>query len=240
MNDVTDSAAAERIRYLLLKAGEDLGTLESDPARVIRRRSGRRRRGRVILSCSLVLMITAAVAVPLSLRAGSLPQSPAANAKLPPLLWRQLWNISQLFATSSGDPNAYDREAVGPVSRELANEVMSGAIIPSSTPSYVIEMRGHFTCPGCSTPRRGGVITGAVASAILNASTLRSSDFGFTGVWVPLAKLGKPFALPRPPHGTLWPLPTLPRGLPSLNAGGIGAMHFGDSKVRAVADSAWV
>ena len=236
MDDVTDSTDAERIRYLLLRASDDFGPLEPDPAGAVRRR-GRRRRGRVIVSCSLVLVLTAAVVVPLSLRALSPPpQSSAANAKPPPLLRRELWNISQRVAASSGDPDAYEREAVGPISRVLANEITSGDVVYSSTPSYVIEMRGRFTCGLCSSPGSGSPIKGSVITDVLNASTLQISDFGFADVWVPLTKLGAPFALPRPPHGTLWPLPShIASRPPHLRANGIGAVHFGLSKVKTVA-----
>jgi hypothetical protein len=125
-------------------------------------------------------------------------------------LLRELWNLSQLAATSQGDPNAGPREAVGPVSRKLAEEVTAQAVIDSDLPVYVIEMEGHFSCDAC-TSFQGKVPTGTVVNSTLSAATLLGTHYGLTIRWTSLASLGTPFVLPRPPGPTtFWAIDTGP------------------------------
>jgi hypothetical protein len=184
--------------------------IEVDPARAVPGPSGRwRRRGRLTLLCSVVVVTSLAVLVPLALRSPPASTRPSSNTPvaLPPLLWRELWNLSQGLASGDGDPNAYGREAVGPVSEQLAVKVVSGDGDSSTTPSYVIEIKGRFTCGGCSVPFGAHAPSGTVISDFLSASTLLGNGFGLSSRWVQLTGLGRPIILPRPPHGLLWPMP---------------------------------
>jgi len=201
---------AERVRALLVRASDGIVPADYDPAASVQRRSGRRRRrARVALSGVVVVAVSLAVLVPLALWSSAPPSvHPVTSEPLPPLLWRELWNLSQQLAAGDGDPHANDRQAVGPVSRALAVRLTSGDLVGGdTTPSYVIEIKGNFTCRVCSSPAPGHAPSGRVIVDVLDAFTLFGSDFGLSARWVPLNRLGNPILLPRPPHGTLWPMP---------------------------------
>ena len=118
-----------------------------------------------------------------------------ASSSPQPALAGKLWAMSQRVAVANGDPAAYDRWAVGPVSRARAVRVTSGDIVEDSSPSYVIEMRGNFTCDSCSIPAGGSAPRGRVLTLVVSASGLVGTDFGLTPGWSALSRLGTPFPL---------------------------------------------
>jgi hypothetical protein len=165
---------------------------------------------KVVLCWVVSLLVVIGAGVGAEGASGSRSAAPQA-VSVPPLLLRELWNLSQAVATGQGDAMAAPREAVGPVGRQLAEQVTSGAGVDGNVPVYVIEMEGHFVCDECSGPRGAQAPTGDVVTETLSASTLFDTDFGIGGRWTSLARLGKPFDLPRPPDGALfWTLATGP------------------------------
>jgi hypothetical protein len=166
---------------------------------------------KVIVGWVLALLCTIGAGAGVEAAVGVTPPR-ASAAHEPSLLLRQLWNRSERLAVADGDPAAIRREGVGPVSRERAERVISGAGVGSTMPVYVIEIAGQFVCPFCTgpgAPRKPPKPQPAVISLTLATATLRATDFGFMPRWISLQPLGTPFALPAPPPpARYWPVAT--------------------------------
>lgn len=160
---------------------------------------------RTALAWAAAVLAVIALGVGIEAAAGtSSPVTPSAGA--PPLLLRELWNLTETYPGVS--PTA-TREAVGPVGRSTAEQVTMQAGGTDDEPVYVVEFRGHFVCARCSTPPGAGAPTGTVVTLILDASNLLDTDYGLSGRWTSLAPLGSVVTLPHPPAGkAYWPLPT--------------------------------
>jgi hypothetical protein len=154
---------------------------------------------------ALLLVIGAAVGIEAEIGVGT--KTPARSASVS-ALDHTLWTISQQVAVSSGDPGAYDRQAVGPLPIGRAALLTTGdGPVRSTEPAYVVELRGSFGCDACLIPpeippapgARGA--TGHVTMLYDDAATFESAGYLLGNVWYDLGRLGKPFPLVAPPSG---------------------------------------
>jgi hypothetical protein len=134
-------------------------------------------------------------------------------ADAPPPLPRSVAPISQPARSAAPGPRilrALERVAVGSAGKDSpptrmmavrarnhaqAERYMMGDIVQGGHPVFVVEMRGHFTCNGCSVPAGASAPTGTVMTVILDARSLRETDFGLSRHWKNLNVLGQPISL---------------------------------------------
>ena len=107
----------------------------------------------------------------------------------------QLDQVATSFAASMGDPNPTAISSVS-TNRQTANQVASGAVIPSTGPSYLIVERGKFVDKVDSRPTAAASpLTGSVLTIIVDQQTGQVTDYGVSDNVPSLANLGPVTAL---------------------------------------------
>jgi hypothetical protein len=190
-----------------LKAAMSAAVADTEPAphimELVRRRYRRRTAWTAVGAAAVVAVIAAAVPGIAALRDSGLgppaavPASGGHFRQVPatPAVLRQLWTVSQRVAAANGDARPRSVFAVGPVDHQRAERVLSGDIVYGHEQVYAVELRGHFTCGACSTPAGGRVPSGTVITVTIQVRTGTVLDFGLVRRWVPLGRLGQPFAV---------------------------------------------
>jgi hypothetical protein len=107
----------------------------------------------------------------------------------PRLTERQILRIARTAAANAGDRNPIlIQHSQG--TREKANLVDSGDIVPGRQWSYLIAERGHFAFKDATRPAGARAPTGSVLTLVVNASTSQITDSGLSNRYPDLAKLG--------------------------------------------------
>ena len=106
----------------------------------------------------------------------------------------QLDQIATSFASSFGDPSPTAISSVS-TDRQTANQVASGAVIPSTSPSYLIVERGKFVDKVDSSPTGAASLSGSVLTIIVDQQTGHVTDYGVSDNVPSLANLGPVTAL---------------------------------------------
>lgn len=87
-------------------------------------------------------------------------------------------------------------QVYGPNSRSVLVKASSGDLVQKlareRTGFYLIVLRGHFVCRGCSVPPGGKPPRGSIATVVWSRSE-RGTDFGVSNHLPPsMSQLGKP------------------------------------------------
>jgi hypothetical protein len=107
----------------------------------------------------------------------------------PHLTERRILRLAKQAARSGGDPSpTLIQHAEG--TRFEAVLVSSGDLLFEWNWSYLIAVRGHFTCNACSVPPGAKTPTGSVITLVVDAKTGRGTDGGIGNRYPQLAKLG--------------------------------------------------
>jgi hypothetical protein len=105
---------------------------------------------------------------------------------------RKLTAIAKNQAQSLGDPNVHTAEAVL-TTRSLMNTALGFGRQPEQgqhAKAYVIQLRGTFTCTGCTYPSGASAPTGTAAQVVLSYDSLSITDFGLTPRRVSMQRMG--------------------------------------------------
>ncbi|HZS31417.1 MAG TPA: hypothetical protein VFA37_09185 [Gaiellaceae bacterium] len=89
--------------------------------------------------------------------------------------------VARQTARADGDahPSSITVFASGRHEANVAAGAGTGVI--GSQPVYLVVIRGHFVCSGCSGPAGSTPPTGDVITLVLDRTTLRNLDFGIGG-----------------------------------------------------------
>lgn len=142
---------------------------------------------RWLAAAAIVGLLAVAVGVAISTSATARPT--AARRGKPQLAERQILRIAMTAAANAGDPKPIlIQHSEG--TREQANLVDSGDVVPGQQWSYLIAERGHFVFKGVG-PSGARAPTGSVMTLVVNARTGQITDSGLSNRYPDLAKLGR-------------------------------------------------
>jgi hypothetical protein len=84
---------------------------------------------------------------------------------------------------SAGDGDAHPSSAMVFASRRHEANIAAGAGtgVVGTQPVYLVVIRGHFVCAGCSGPRGAAPPKGDVITLVLDRKMLQRLDFGIGG-----------------------------------------------------------
>jgi hypothetical protein len=123
------------------------------------------------------------------LASSSATASPKAPASKPRLTERQILQIAMAAANGAGDPHpTLIQHSEG--TREKANLIDSGDIVPGRRWSYLIAERGHFVFNDAPRPSGAPAPRGSVLTLVVDAATHQVTDTGLSNRYPHLAKLG--------------------------------------------------
>jgi hypothetical protein len=107
----------------------------------------------------------------------------------PHLSEHRIVTLAKRAARSSGDPSpTLIQHAEG--TRFEAVLIGSGDLVFEYNWSYLIAVRGHFTCTACGGPPGAKTPTGSVITLVVDAKSGRGTDGGIGNRYPRLAKLG--------------------------------------------------
>jgi hypothetical protein len=130
-----------------------------------------------------------AVAVGVILASSSATASPNASVSRPRLTERQIIQVAMAAANGAGDrAPTLIQHSEG--TREKANRIDSGDIVPGQGWSYLIAERGHFVLNDAPRPFGAPAPKGSVLTLIVDAVTHQVTDSGVSNRYPDLAKLG--------------------------------------------------
>jgi hypothetical protein len=129
------------------------------------------------------------VAVGVILASSSATASPNASVSRLRLTERQIIQVAMAAANGAGDPDpTLIQHSEG--TREKANLIDSGDIVPGQRWSYLIAERGHFVFNDAPTPPGAPAPRGSVLTLVVDAATHQVTDTGLSNRYPDLAKLG--------------------------------------------------
>jgi hypothetical protein len=91
---------------------------------------------------------------------------------------------------------AYLARAAWAPDEATAVKTLTGDVVNGSSPVYVIQLQGQFTCTECSIPAGAKPPNGGVLVDVIDAHTFRSEDFSLTNTLVSLNEVGPEFSIP--------------------------------------------
>lgn len=162
------------------------------PLDVAVRNAQLRRRPRIdrlaIAACVIAVLALAAIPV---VRTFAQPRSASRPAAPSPQVLAKLTQIARSASAENGGA-AVTAEAVHTTYLAAERAVLNGdtgSNPAATTPVWVVQIRGDFTCYSCRGPGRA-TPTGHVITLIVIAATLQSSDFGLGNQPHDLTSLG--------------------------------------------------
>jgi len=103
--------------------------------------------------------------------------------------------MAEQEAIAAGDRGVRVAEAVL-TTRQAAATLISGDVINTNEPVYLVQLVGHFTLNDVSIPQNGTAPTGVALSFAVDVSTGEVVDTGLTHKAADLSKLGPVIVLP--------------------------------------------
>ncbi|MDQ6805376.1 MAG: hypothetical protein M3065_10520, partial [Actinomycetota bacterium] len=146
--------------------------------------SGDPRKWLVVAATSGLLAATGVIVA-----SSSATASPNASVGKPRLIERQIIQIAIAAAKNAGDPEpTLIQHSEG--TRQRANLIDSGDIVPGQRWSYLIAERGHFVVKDAPTPSGAPAPSGSVLTLVVDAAARQVTDSGLSNRYPDLAKLG--------------------------------------------------
>lgn len=113
----------------------------------------------------------------------------SATSRRPQLAEQRILHIAERAAAQARDPSpVLIQHSAG--TRDRANLVDSGEIVPGRQWSYLIAERGHFVFENATRPAGAPAPRGTVLTLIVNASTGEVTDVGLSNRYPHLSRLG--------------------------------------------------
>jgi hypothetical protein len=139
-------------------------------------------------AAAIVGLLAVAGVVAISASASESPS--ASGGGKPHLTERQILRVALTAAANGADPKPIlIQHSQG--TREKANLVDSGDVVPGRQWSYLIAERGHFVFKDEPGPPGARAPTGSVLTLVVNARTSQITDSGLSNRYPDLAKLGE-------------------------------------------------
>jgi hypothetical protein len=102
--------------------------------------------------------------------------------------------LARSMAAGADDSSVTVGDAVS-TTRQAAVTAMSGDLVNSDQPAYLVQLQGHFTALDASVPSGAKLPTGTILTFIVDASSDRVTDWGVSDRKADLSALGSVIAL---------------------------------------------
>jgi hypothetical protein len=146
-----------------------------------------------------ILSMIAGSTVALGAAAGSSVIATSGAAGTTPWSQSRVADIAQAAAARDGDATpALIQDAS--TTREMANAIAGGDVVPGTRPSYLIAIRGHFTVATDAPPLPPMALnspttatqteTYSVMTLVVDAGTGQVTDFGLSNTYPDIGRLG--------------------------------------------------
>jgi polyisoprenoid-binding protein YceI len=108
---------------------------------------------------------------------------------MPAAALTSLTALAKSSAASDGDPSVTSANAVL-TTRQDAVRVMSGDVVTTNDPVYLLQVKGHFTAFNASVPSGAALPKGSYLSLVVNVSNGQVDDWGVGNQAADLSSLG--------------------------------------------------
>jgi hypothetical protein len=102
----------------------------------------------------------------------------------------QIASIATSMASTAGDVTPTSLQYVAAASRQAANTIATGDVVPGTTPSIVVAMQGNFVDNNVSFPKGASAPSGGVMTLVLDATSGQVTDLAISNTYPDLSALG--------------------------------------------------